>query len=228
MFDEELRRSLPVRSVVLAYHPNTIFQFWGGEAEERNRPDITMIPIPLLNSPKTVAQLTSRHPELTPLLRDYILNGSLDPTELQALAAIRPVFIERSAQAPTPRVGSRRPQHLLYHVLEPDKGQSTVSAKNHPNVTPSISKEYEKAWSHLYARLSEPLDKETTQQLLWKHYADALYFASIDDTSAAQQATQAALALSPQSSILLQLLHTLNQEGPAEHIDTNPSDGNVP
>ena len=48
VFDDGLRRSLPPRSVVLVHNPQTIFRFWGGEAEEQNRPDVTMIPLPLL------------------------------------------------------------------------------------------------------------------------------------------------------------------------------------
>ena len=72
VFDDGLRRALPPRSIVLVHNPQTIFRYWGGEAEEQNRPDVTMIPLPLLTYPGLVDRLVTNEPELTPLLRSYL------------------------------------------------------------------------------------------------------------------------------------------------------------
>ena len=67
---------------------------WGGEAEELSRPDVTMVPLPLLSYPKLVDRLVSKEPELKLLLRSYVLDGELNAADLQSLAALRPVFVE--------------------------------------------------------------------------------------------------------------------------------------
>ena len=41
-----------------------------------------------------VDRLVTNEPELTPLLRSYVLDGALSVAELQSLAALRPVYVE--------------------------------------------------------------------------------------------------------------------------------------
>src|SRR5690606_16045976 len=110
VFDTELRRRLPRDAIVFAYGPQTIFQHWGFEAEERSRPDVLLVPVPLLFYPGMVDRLVGEEPRLRDVLRSIVLTGSPGVEELQSLAAERPVLIELD-----PRV-----DRALYSLLVPD------------------------------------------------------------------------------------------------------------
>ena len=209
VFDDGLRRELPPRSIVLAYNPHTVFRFWGGETEERNRPDVTVIPMPFLSYPKLVEQLVSKDPEIKPLLRDAMLEGGLNPSELQSLASLRPVFVEMDARVPTALFESLAPEQLYHRVIGPDGDTGDGKA-------------YEELWEDVYSRLGEPVDPQTQGQLLWRHYADALHFAATGETAAAQNATARALAIDPQSEALQELGEALAQSSAGERLDIEP------
>ncbi len=210
VFDDGLRRALPPRAVVLAHNPSTIFRFWGAEAEERNRPDITLIPVPFLSYPKLVEQLVDKDPEIKPLLRDAMLEGTLNPSELQSLAALRPVFVEMDSRVPTALFESLEPEQLYHRVLGPD------------GETRGDGKAYEQLWEDLYSRIGEPIDPQTERQILWRLYADALHFAAIGETDAARRTAAAALAIDPQSEVLQKLGEALAKSKAGERLDIEP------
>ena len=206
VFDDGLRRALPPRAIVLAYNPSTIFRFWGGEAEERNRPDVALIPMPFLSYPKMVEQLVDADPEIKPLLRDAMLEGTLNPSELQSIAALRPVFVEMDVRVPAALFESLRPEQLYHRVIGPEGEREDREA-------------YRRWWEDLYARIAKPLDPQTKRQRLWRHYADALHFAATGETDDARRATGAALAIDPQSEELQKLAEALGQSPAGERLD---------
>lgn len=210
VFDDGLRRALPPRAIVLAHNPSTIFRFWGGEAEELNRPDVTLIPMPFLSYPKLVEQLVEKDPETKPLLRDAMLEGTLNPPELQSLAALRPVFVEMDKRVPTALFESLAPEQLYHRVLGAD-GANTADPKA-----------YRRLWEDLYKRIGEPIDPQTERQILWRLYADALHFAATGETDAARRATAGALAIDSESEVLQKLAEALAQSAVGERLDIEP------
>ena len=213
VFDDGLRRTLPPRAVVLAHNPQTIFRFWGGEAEEASRPDVTMVPLPLLTYPKLVERFVEREPELKPLLRSYILDARLSPAEMQSLAALRPVFVEMDVRVDRDTMALVVPEQLYYRVL-------TANATD--NDEASAMRTHGELWSRLYARLGRPIEEHTKTQLLWRHYADSLYFAAVGDTNAALRTSAAGLALNPHAQELRLLREALKQTTPGEPLDVTP------
>ncbi len=213
VFDDGLRRSLPPRSVVLAHNPQTIFRFWGGEAEEQNRPDVTMIPLPLLTYPKLVDRLLRNEPELTPLLRSYVLDGTLSVAELQSLAALRPVYVEMDVRVTQDMMELLVPEHLYHRVLTADMTETDEARAMHSHAA---------LWGDLYQRIKHPIQEHTKTQLLWRHYTDSLYFAGVGDTNAALRTVGAGLVLNPHARELLLMQDALKAATPGEPVDVTP------
>jgi hypothetical protein len=213
VFDDGLRRTLPSRSIVLLHNPQTIFRYWGGEAEEQNRPDVTMIPLPLLTYPGLVDRLVTNEPELTPLLRSYMLDGTLSVAELQSLAALRPVYVEMDVRVTRDTMELLVPEHLYHRVLTADTTDTDEARAMHTHAT---------LWGDLYQRIGQPIEEHTKTQLLWRHYADSLYFAGVGDTNAALRTVVAGLALNPHAQELLLMRDALKAAPPGEPIDVTP------
>lgn len=213
VFDDGLRRVLPARSVVLAHNPQTIFRYWGGEAEEANRPDVTMIPLPLLTYPKLVDRFVKNEPELKPLLRSYVLDGRLSAAELQSLATLRPVFVEMDIRVERELMDLLVPEHLYHRVLTADltDGDEVRAARDH-----------RASWEDVFGRLGRPLDPHTVTQLLWRHYTDSLYFSAVGDTDAALRTVDWGLHLNPHAAELLRLREALQGATPGDPIDVSP------
>lgn len=213
VFDDGLRRALPPRAVVLAHNPQTIFRYWGGEAEELNRPDVTMIPLPLLTYPKLVERFIEDEPELKPLLRSYVLDGALSTPELQSLAALRPVFVEMDVRVTQEMMDLLVPEQLYHRVLT-----SETTATDEAQAVES----HAALWADLYQRITRPIEEHTKTQLLWRHYADSLYFATVGDTNAALRTVAAGLALNPYADELVRLRAALDKAEPGDRLDIRP------
>lgn len=213
VFDDGLRRALPARAVVLAHNPQTIFRFWGGEAEEANRPDVTMVPLPLLTYPKLVDRFVRNEPELKPVLRSYVLDGRLSAAELQSLAALRPVFVEMDVRVDREMIDLIVPEQLYHRVLTADTTDTDEA---------SAMRTHAGLWEDIYERLAKPIETHTQTQLLWRHYADSLYFAAVGDTNAGLRTVAAGLALNPHAKELLALRQALKEATPGERIDVTP------
>ena len=213
VFDDGLRRNLPARAVVLAHNPQTIFRYWGGEAEEANRPDVTMVPLPLLTYPKMVDRFVENEPELKPVLRSYVLDGRLNAADLQSLATLRPVYVEMDVRVERDMMELLVPEHLYHRVMTADTTDVDEA---------SAMRRHASLWKDLYDRLGKPHDAHTDTQLLWRHYADSLYFAAIGDTNAARRTVASGLALNPHAKELLMLQEALKKAVPGEPLDVTP------
>ncbi|MGB5697750.1 MAG: DUF2723 domain-containing protein [Polyangiales bacterium] len=213
VFDDGLRRALPPRAIIFAHNPQTIFRYWGGEAEELNRPDVTMIPLPLLTYPKLVDRFVKNEPELKPILRSYVLDGRLSNAELQSLATLRPVYVEMDVRVRREMMELLIPEELYYRVLTADTTDIDEAL---------ASRSHARLWADLYERIGYPIEQYTKTQLLWRHYADSLYFAGVGDISSARRTVEAGLALNPQARELVWLQRALNEAVPGERIDVSP------
>ncbi|MEM7609201.1 MAG: DUF2723 domain-containing protein, partial [Myxococcota bacterium] len=69
VIDDLLRREVPERAVLILHSPESIFRYWGGEAEERLRPDVVVVPVPLIAYPGMAESLAETEPALRALLR---------------------------------------------------------------------------------------------------------------------------------------------------------------
>jgi len=197
----------------LVQNPQTIFRYWGGEAEDLNRPDVTMIPLPLLTYPKLVDQFVKSEPELKPLLRSYVLDGTLSAAELQSLATLRPVFVEMDVRVTQEMMDLLVPEQLYHRVLTAETTDTDEAGAMHTHAG---------LWGDIYQRIGQPIDEYTKTQLLWRHYADSLYFAGVGDTNAALRTVSLGLALNPHARELVMLQGALKEATLGERIDVAP------
>ena len=211
-FDEERIRRLPDDAVVVAHRPQTIFRHWSAMAAEHARPDVTLVPMPFLGYPGVVEALAERDPDLAELLRGYLLEGELRQPDLQSLAARRPLLVELDVRVPVELYETMVPAGLYYEVVDAGATDTDVIEAAEPHA---------KVLARLYAHLGERGVEETETQghLLWIHYMDALYYASVGAREPARDAVRRALAVRPEIAEMQALGRALadpEAEGPVD------------
>lgn len=213
-FDEERVRRLPPDAVVVAHDPQTVFRHWSVAASERGRPDVTIVPMPFLGYPGVIDALVARDPDVTELLRGYLLEGELRQPDLQSLAMRRPLLIEMDVRVPPELYETMVPSGLYYEVLDAGATDTDVEQAIGP---------HEAVLDRLYAHLGDEArgHLETRNQLLWLHYVDALYYAGVGAREAARGAVRRGLAIQPEAQELRGLERAL--EGAASgRLDVRP------
>jgi hypothetical protein len=201
---DPMRRDLPTGAVVLAHDPQTIFLYYGGEAQEHLRPDVTFVPMPLLTYPGMIESLSEAHPELVELLRAYLLEGELRQPDLQSLAAQRPLLVEMDLRVPPTLYETLVPSGVFHAVL-PD-GATDVDEREGRGARAA-------ALRALRAQLPasvEALDDQTRAHLLWIHYTGALYYAGFGDREGAAAEVHEGLLLNPLAAELGRMKRALD------------------
>ncbi len=212
---DELRvRSLPPSAVVLVYAPQTAFRFFELEATERARPDVTLVPMPFLGYPGVIDALVARAPDLAGVLRSELLDGEPSASELQSLASRRPVLVELDVRVPISLHETLLPDRIFYSV-EP-AGTTDVDVRE-------AARRRAETLDRLRSTLgASEADTETREQLIWIHYDDALYAASVGELDAARISLSRALALAPTARELVLLRDALADPSVRGPIDVRP------
>lgn len=185
---DPMRRDLPTGAVVLAHDRQTIFHYLGNEAGEHLRPDVILVPVPLLTYPGLVDSLSAAHPELRELLRGYLLHGELRQPDLQSLAAQRPLMIEMDVRVPPALYETMTPSGL-YHAVLPDGATGGDEGLGRVGRAAAFGA-IERGLSAV-----DTMDERTRSRLRWTRYTGALYYAGFGDREAALQEVRAGLAL---------------------------------
>ena len=207
-FDDVLLRELPPRAVVLAYQPQTIFRMAGAQSIGE-RPDVVVVPIPLLPYPGLVTDLAERSPSLRDLLRSYLLRNRLEAPPLESLAAQRPVFVELDPRVGEPLYGTFVPAGHYHRALADGATDTDVADAEEPSRA---------RLDRLLRRVGE-LDGthavETRSRLIWQRYQHALFLAARGRREAASAHVRVARELNPEEPVLIALEAALASE-PAE------------
>lgn len=207
--DSTLRRDLPADAILIAHSPQTIFRYFGGEATEALRPDVTLVPMPLLPYPGMVDALAEEAPELRSLLRGVLESGRLRSRDLQNLDTRRPVLVELDPRVTPDIWPSLVPRGAYYEVL---RGDANVSDRREGAAAQTA------LYEELLARLGalNALDEETRAQLFWRRYQDALFFGAQGDRDFARNAIDTALDINDadeQVRALAAAIQTPNENG---------------
>ena len=205
--DDGIRRTVPDNAVVFVHNPQTMFRFWGGQAQEYARPDITLVPVPFLTYPNLVQSLVGQHPELAGALRGFLIHGKLQNVDLQNLSVTRPVMVELDLHSPQ-----------AWPALAPWGYYHRFAGQELNNKTlDDGAKQQSRFWRDTYRALGTPTDKQTIAVLLWRHYQDALYYARGGAIERAKESVARGLALNPFAQELVALDNTLaRSDGPVD------------
>ncbi len=91
--DEALGR-LPPRSLVLVQNEAVAWRLWAARTVRGARPDVVVVPIPLLDRGSVARRLLALEPGLAPLIRDMSLTGRPHEYALSSLSDLRPLYVE--------------------------------------------------------------------------------------------------------------------------------------
>ncbi len=91
--DEALGR-LPPRSAILVRSPAIAWRLWAARLTRGERPDVVVIPIPLLDHGRVAVSLVATDKALMPLLRDFALTAQPTEFSLSHLADARALLAE--------------------------------------------------------------------------------------------------------------------------------------
>jgi hypothetical protein len=115
--DDLTRRDLPPDAALFLADAASVFRHQGREAEERLRPDVTLVPLAFSALPHTVDAWAERHPELAEALRAWVLHAQLDAGSLQSLSAQYPVYVEPDVPSDAALYQASLDDGLLLHVI---------------------------------------------------------------------------------------------------------------
>jgi len=104
--DEALGR-LPRNAALLVHAPELAWRLWAAQMIRGERPDVLVIPVPMLRHGRVTANLLPSEPAVGQLLRDLALTGQASEYGLSLLADARPLLVELD-----PRWDTRIISHL--------------------------------------------------------------------------------------------------------------------
>jgi hypothetical protein len=94
VWGDEALAMLPPRSAVLVRSPAMAWRLWAARLTRGERPDVVVIPIPLLDRGRVATSLVATERALEPLLTDFALTGQPSEFALSHLADVRPLHVE--------------------------------------------------------------------------------------------------------------------------------------
>lgn len=191
-FDEHRLRRLPPRAALIATTPQTVFRHLDLAASEAVRPDVALVPVPFLRYPGVAEAVVAAHPDTRELVEDFMASDRVRSAPLLRLGARRPLLVELEAHVATETYRTLLPVGLLYLVVHP----RAVAA-----ALPAAHANERRVFAQIAADLGEgAAETETSRQLLWVRYMDALYHAAAGRSDRAGEALDAAAALHPQDA----------------------------
>lgn len=107
---DEALSNLPPRSLVMVRSEPAAWRLWASRVARGERPDLTVVPLPLLDRGDIAARLLEIEPHLAPLVRELRMNGRPSEFALSSLADARPLFLEFD-----PTWDRRLLEHVLPH-----------------------------------------------------------------------------------------------------------------
>jgi hypothetical protein len=130
---DEALGQLPPRSAILVRSPALAWRLWAARLTRGERPDVVVIPIPLLDHGRVAASLLAADRELEPLLRSYALTGAPSEFALSKIADVRALHVELDPTWPKRLVSHLRLDGLwLEYAPQPlgpsDRKQSSAAA----------------------------------------------------------------------------------------------------
>jgi hypothetical protein len=200
-FDSVRRRSLPENAALVLVTPEAAFRHWDGEAVERLRPDVTLVPLPFLGYGDSAQLEVRAHPDVTPVVAGYLRDHRLSADAVRALARTRPVLVELDVSQSLPLYRYLVPSGALYRVQQEVPSPAQIVAAH---------QQRELTYAQLYRALGGELaQRETRRKVLWLHYVDALYYASHGLLRLADLSARRGLDLAPETEQLLALRRAL-------------------
>jgi hypothetical protein len=205
--------ALPPRTLLFAYDPQTIFRLRYAMLVEGERPDVVVVPVPMLGYPGMTGSLFARDRALTPIMTQYMLrpDQGISPRLLSSLATERVVALELDPRNIAANVASVLPRGPVSQVMSEPTTLAAVRGAAAAHFT---------RMDQLGALLERDPGARSLvdESLLWRSYTDALFFAARGARAEARRSVARGLARDPAAHELLALRDALGgtAEGPLD------------
>jgi hypothetical protein len=209
--DQHRHRELPARSVLVASSPQLVFRHLELAATEAVRPDVALVPLPFLRYPGVADALVRAHPDVRELVNDFLAAERLAARSLLKLATSRPVLVELDPHVSPDVYPVLLPIGTLYGVAGARAAaQSLLPAALFQQLV------YRSAERDLGAGVHEV---ETSHQLLWARYMDAVFYAARGEREMARTAAAAAAKLDARDEQLIALRSAIDAAPTGKPLD---------
>lgn len=94
VWTDEALGALPRRSLLLVRSETVAWRLWAARVSRGERPDVVVVPLPLLDKGSVATKLLALEPALAPLIRDMAVSGKPSENALSTLADARPLYVE--------------------------------------------------------------------------------------------------------------------------------------
>ncbi len=94
VWTDEALGGLPHRSLLLVRSETVAWRLWAARVARGERPDVVVVPLPLLGKGSVATKLLALEPALAPLIRDMAVSGMPSEGALSSLADARPLYVE--------------------------------------------------------------------------------------------------------------------------------------
>jgi hypothetical protein len=199
---EEALGRLPERSVLVVQSPALALRALSAQLQGA-RPDVAVLPLPLLHRGSVSSRLLRRAPALAPVLRQLAVNGVPDEYSFGRLADTRPLFVQLDARWDARLLDHLCPDALWLQFAARPLGKSDRQA--------GVARARE-----ALERLLEPdapawLDERTREVLAQQAGQQALALAALGETEPAQRALRASSELRPEDPLWQALAERLER-----------------
>ncbi len=202
-YAEAVLGDLPVRATVLLSGFETAFALAGAQATDDARPDVDLVVLPFIAYPGRARAMVLRDPRLRDFVRGWLLAGELPETELAALAADRPVVLEADPHAAASVRAYLVPSGPLCSVHGEPRAPADLAA--------TADAHFQK-WERLYARLGQGATRgETNRLLAYRHFQDAIVYASRGERESAGRSVALAERHAPRAREIVRLRAALGR-----------------
>lgn len=190
VWTDEALSAAPPDSLLLVRSEAYAYRLWAAHVVRGQRPDLTVVPLPLLERGNVRARLLRRAPELAPLIREMAISGRPSEFAMSSLADARTLLVEFD-----PSWDPRLREHLL---LRPFWMEFTA----HPVARSDRKASLQRAghgFSRVLAATSQPgfRDAATRAVLSAMLRERAVLLASLGDRDTAAEVAKALATLDP-------------------------------
>jgi hypothetical protein len=198
VWTDEALAAIPPDALLLVRSEAYAYRLWAARSVRGERPDLTVVPLPLLERGNVQARLLREAPELAPLIREMAIAGRPSEFALSSLADARPLLVEFD-----PSWDARLREHLL---LRPFWMQFTAHPLARSDRKASLARAGQ-GFSRVLAATQKPglRDAATRAVLLATLRERAILLASLGDRDTAAEVVKSLATLDPSDPVSREL-----------------------
>jgi hypothetical protein len=198
IWTDEAIGNLPHRSLLLVRDPAVAWRLWAARHVRGERPDLVVVPMPLLARGSVAADLLRDEPALAPLVRDLVITGRPSEYALSTLADARPLYVELD-----PSWDPRLMNHLVPRPLWLGFAPAAVGRSDRSLALERGHRAFERALAA--AKTAEYREQATLSILSSRAREQAVVLAKLGDRDAARELISGLREIDPDDAVAVEI-----------------------